>query len=288
MKKTLSYLLIILLSFSFTWGKVFSSEDTCGTRNGFDLYNCRVENVCEQYKSEKPTYSTEDYEEADNQTSEFHGQQSAAPALYNAKQLYRENIGNIYKCAIIQAQKNSLDFIKKQLSNELDDTIGGQIDLRVNRLELSANKIGCSLSDKQQVLNKLNVLRETTYEMCRYTSYLEYLKAYYAEVENNTRNFTTEEAIEAYWSDQLLRSFPSEGLPQLMDGIQNDIAQEISHTYKVFPLAYHAYSDYENNFPIHFLLEIVRWDFLLLRQWLYETLMPLAQLGLKVINAMSY
>jgi hypothetical protein len=67
-------------------------------------------------------------------------------------------------------------------------------------------------------------------------------------------------------------------LPTIINGIQTQIAKEISHSYKVFPIAYHAYSDYENNFPIHYLLEIVHADVLLLKTRLYETLMPIAQL----------
>lgn len=281
MKKILCFILIsCFFSLSSVWN-VFSQGDTCGEQSGFNRYNCRIENICENYKSEKPAYNTEDYEEADGQTPEFHGQQSFTPALDNAKALYRENMGNIYKCAIIQAQKNSLEFLKKQLSAEesgqLDDTIGGQIDLRVSRLDLSANRIGCALTNKDQIFNKLNVLKETTYEACRYVNYLEYLKSYYASTENQLN--TTERA-----SDSLVNS----ALPQMVDNAQNAIASEIAHTYKVFPIAFQAYSEYENNFPIHFLLEIIRWDFLLLRQGLYETLMPVAQLGLKVINAMSY
>jgi len=67
-------------------------------------------------------------------------------------------------------------------------------------------------------------------------------------------------------------------LPTIINSIETEIAQEISHSYKVFPIAYHAYSDYENNFPIHYLLEIVHADVILLKSRLYETLMPIAQL----------
>lgn len=282
MKKSLSIFLFFTLNLLYFPQNTFSSwDDFCGEQTWYELHSCRVENICEQYKSEKPTYSTENYESAEGQTPKFHGQQSNAAAFDNAKEIYRENIGNIYKCAMIQAQKNSLTFLEKQIklesSWELDDTIWGQIDLRINRLELSANTIGCSLTDKQRVLNKLNLLRETTYEACKYINYLEYLKSFYATTENNLPS-----------DPNAVGTMVLGELPNKIDGTQQAIAQEISHTYKVFPIAYHAYSEYENNFPIHFLLEIIAWDFLLLRQALYESLMPIAQFGLKVINAMSY
>lgn len=282
MKKfSLSFSIISLL-FLVSSGTTFGANESCGEETSFSLYTCRVENICEQYKSDKPSYTTEDYEEADGAQPKFHGQQSNTPALDAGKEIYRENMGNIYKCSIIAAQKNALEFLKDQLSwessGELDDTIGWQIDLRLNRLDLSANKIGCSLTEKDRILIKLNVLKETTYEACRYINYLEYLKSYYASVDNNLPD--DENSVKAKY-------LPGE-IPDQIGETNIKIAEEISHTYKVFPIAYHAYTEYENNFPIHFLLEIVRADFMILRTRLYETLMPIAQLGLKVINAMSY
>jgi len=187
-----------------------------------------------------------------------------------------------YKCSIIQAQKNALGFLKKQLSGEssweLDDTIWGQIDTRLNRLDLSANKIGCSLTEKDRILNKLNVLKETTHEACRYVNYLEYLKSHYSSVDSTL----PEDENSVKW-----KYLPGE-FSDKIGWVQARVAEEMSHTYKVFPIAYHAYTEYENNFPVHFLLEIIRADFMILRDRLYETLMPIAQLWLKVINAQSY
>lgn len=200
-------------------------------------------------------------------------------------------MGNIYKCAIIQSQRNALTFLSQQLqlekSGKLSDTIGGQIKLRISRLERSSSTIGCSLTDTKTIQNKLNILRETTYEACRYTNYLEYLKGHYAKI----NRFQNEEEYQNAYGDNaknIRENFPINQLPAMTNAIQADIAEEISHTYKVFPIAFHAYSEYENNFPIHFLLEIIRADFLILRKNLSATLMPIAQLGLKVINAMSY
>ncbi len=280
----------IVLLFSI-YGNVFWESDICGEWSGFSLYECRNKNICETYKSEKPTYIVKDYEVAENIKAKYFNQQSQAPALDAAKEIYRENIGNIYKCAMIQAQRNALTFLAKQLKQEdsgkLDDTIGGQIKLRIKRLERSSTVIGCALTDKENIQNKLNVLRETTYEACRYINYLEYLKGYYNKMDRFNND---EEYRNSYWDNakNIRKRFPVWELPAIINGIQSDIADEISHTYKVFPIAYRAYSEYENNFPIHFLLEIIRADFLILQKNLYATLMPIAQLWLKVINAMSY
>lgn len=285
------YILLFLSTFWYSTPHLFAAEsDSCGNQEGYGMYECRSQNICESYASEKPVYNVEDYGEAETAKAAFQNNQSHAPALDAAKELYRKNMGNIYKCAMIQAQKNALEFLmwelKQEKSWELDDSIWGQIELRVNRLEIAANTVGCTLSDGETIQNKLNILRETTTEACRYVSYLEYLKAHYQKTD---RFWDEAEYQNAYGTDAKLKGkFPLWEMPAIMNEVDSQIAEEISHTYKVFPIAYHAYSEYENNFPIHFLLEIVRADFMILRQRLKENLMPLAQLGLKVINATSY
>ena len=194
---------------------------------------------------------------------------------------------NIYKCAIIQSQINTLEnleeFIGQESSWRLTDSIGWQISLRVNRLEISASTIGCTLADDESIQNKLNLLYETTYQACKHVSYLEYLKSYY---EKTGTLFGDELEREAEWNNFSLKVTPQQ-VANDINARKNAVAEEISHTYQVFPIAYHAYSEYENNFPIHFLLEIIRADFMLLRENLRDNLMPIAQLGLKIINAMS-
>ena len=69
--------------------------------------------------------------------------------------------------------------------------------------------------------------------------------------------------------------------------IQSDITAEIEHSYELFPIAFHAYSEYENNYPIHALLQIIREDFMVLRDKLYDAVNPINQVWYKIMNAMS-
>ena len=62
---------------------------------------------------------------------------------------------------------------------------------------------------------------------------------------------------------------------------------EIDQTYKVFPLAFHAYTEYENNISIHFLLELIREDYITLRQKLHEAINPINQVVYKISWAMK-
>jgi hypothetical protein len=65
---TYSLFSVSLLLFS---APVYAEEDICGSQDGFGIYECRVKNVCEKYKSPKPVYNSQDYENAESQSPEF-------------------------------------------------------------------------------------------------------------------------------------------------------------------------------------------------------------------------
>ena len=280
MRKTFLQICLFLFLFSITL-PIYAVEDVCWSQRWYKLYECRLEKVCSEYTSEKPTYRVEDYLPAEEMSNAIEGVIQQASEFYNAKGLYRENMGSIYKCAMIQSQKNSLEFLITQLKQEssghLSDTLEWQMNQRINRLDISAGTIWCVLTDRDTIQNKLNILRETTHEACRYVNYLEYMKEYYS-----LPDVIANQLGEREWG------YPLTEIPESIAGIHLEISEEIAHTYKVFPIAYHSYSEYENNFPIHFLLEVIKADFKLVRNRFHETLMPIAQLGYKVINAMSY
>jgi len=68
--------------------------------------------------------------------------------------------------------------------------------------------------------------------------------------------------------------------------MKSEINDEITHTYKVFPYAYDAYTEYENNITIHFLLELIKEDYIVLREKLNKVLNPINQVVYKISNAM--
>jgi chromosome segregation ATPase len=112
--------------------------------------------------------------------------------------------------------------------------------------------------------------------MCRYVVYLEYLKSYYKipskllDTENkNNESYTFSETIRKSME------------------INNKIQEEKNHSYKVFPVVFHAYSEYENNLPSHLFLELIREDYLVIRDKLQDALSPINQVGYKIMNAMQ-
>ncbi|MDP2396643.1 MAG: hypothetical protein Q8S84_04390 [bacterium] len=51
-------------------------------------------------------------------------------------------------------------------------------------------------------------------------------------------------------------------------------------------MAFHALTEYENNISIHFLLELIKDDYIILREKLHEVINPINQVVYKISNAM--
>lgn len=260
----------------------FASWDdasTCETNEWMSLYSCRVKNICNSYKDWVSfLYDIENYENADDYKT---NNQLWYISLESAKDIYQKNISSIYKCAIINVQKKSLtklkeEFIKMENTWTLWNRIKSKIEAKIQKVELQWTSLGCKNSTETDIYSKLNILKQTTYEMCRYVVYLEYLKSYYKipskllDTENkNNESYTFSETIRKSME------------------VNNKIQEEKIHSYKVFPVVFHAYSEYENNLPSHLFLELIREDYLVIRDKLQDALSPINQVGYKIMNAMQ-
>lgn len=289
MSKKLLFLFLILIYSNTTHAQ------NCETiSDDFEKYTCRSEKSCELYNENKKIFNiekfktTQEYEASASIGDILFSSGSQSQILSQAINTYKENMNSIYKCAIIGAQKNSLYRIKQKLL-QLDKTwdIKKTIEPKINELILSLNTTGknneCINIDTNTVFNKLSILKQTTYLTCDYNFYMEYLKSYY----NNPANALgiTKEDLDRTDTDN--KAILITEADQISIGIQKQINTEIERAYKIFPIAYHAYSEYENNFPIHFLLELLKEDFYILRQKLDEVLNPINQVVYKISNAMK-
>lgn len=281
------FFLFLIISFFFI--KIsFAENQICETETAFALYECRVENICETYKTKNNVYKTEDYEKPDDyktgsDISSAEGNiRTASDIFQKVKKIYRENMSNIYRCAMINAQKKSLVRVKEKLislekTGELDDSIGRKIDKQINKIDLQATRLNCFNTSNDDIYNKLNILKETTYETCKYRNYLEYMKEY-ANIPKNLVDTETD-------SEEVNYSF--QYLQNELFWLQWKIDTEIEHMYNVFPIVFHAYGEYENNLAAHIMLEVIYGDYLILRQKLHETINPINQVGYKIMNAMQ-
>ena len=269
------YFFIITFLLFFSINKNSFAEDLiCETKNWFDKYQCRVQQICNPYiKINKdikyePVVITSIYSEASNDYW-----------IEEVKDEYRKNMNDIYSCWILKSQKKSLQLpldklIKMEKSWELWDKASKTIQERLSKIGLSSKALKCKdIWDK--IYNKQFVLQQSTYELCKYVTYLEYLKEYNSTLKNSIKS---DDKRKSFWISELLNK---------NENIQDDINNEIEHSFKVYPIVFNSYSEYENNFPIHILLELIRDDFATFRDKLYKTISPINQLVYKISNAMS-
>ena len=286
-KKILSILIIILILtwFSLKFSKALEESPeklTTDDKFYYQLYLDNVKNKCWKYKPEKPTSKPDNYEKKLSL-------KDIKSAIYwdnifeKWKKQYRDNQNSIYKCSIIQIQQNSLSLIKKELlplekTWVLKSSLGKKINLKETKLKSIAKKEWCKITEKEKIFSKKEVLKESTYELCKYTFYLEYLKKYFNNIERSLKVSKTQKETKSYRISQIVESHSQ---------IQNSIENEKKHSYKVFELAYQSYIEYENNLPNHILLELIKEDFITYRKKLHETLGPLNQVLYKIVNAMN-
>lgn len=181
-------------------------------------------------------------------------------------------MNNLYKCALVDIQLNAI-----QTTRDLDKDpdVASRIDTRLdNKIQLLKKRAQfCNdTGNSTQTVKKLEVLKQSTYEICKYTNYLYYLKEYSSTLGNTL--------------DPEIPEIQVLDILEAQSGISNDIQQELNHSLKVFPLAYNAYVQYENHIAIHFMLELIREDFIVLRTRLQQVLGPISQLVYKASNSM--
>ena len=283
-KKIISTILLSFFVFSiFSINFIFAESDNnslCWGKYWQDRYNCEIKNYCEIYKkqSKNLNFKWEDYFEKSKSWEEI--------LLENAKKKYRKNQNSIYACNIIKLQQNSFKLVKKLLKWDktwiVTSKINQKIELRIEKLKTIAREKKCiSPNNKEEgnsIINKQQLLNESAYEYCKYNFYLDYLKNHYKNVENSNKEFL--------WKTKQ-KSYKIWQIANLQNKIQQDIIEEENHSAKVFDMAFATYIDYENNHPVHILLELIKEDFIVLRQKLYEAISPINQVVYKISNAMS-
>ncbi len=289
--------LIFIFSLIF-WYQVYAEKNCNSEQDIYKQYQCYEKEVCEKEfrnpKEKNPNdnkihYQTKKYKNAleyENTTEEENKNpllrvEREEKAFKKAVLNYKENMNNIYKCSLLATQYNSLRKVKDKLkkNKEVKENIVDKIDEYLKKIEIKMNswETQCKNIDKKESYQKLIVLREVTFETCKYRYYLEYLKDYYNQSITFVRD---DEETKKNWESVKY-------IEKKVFWIQNAISKEIEASYKIFPIAYARYSEYENNFPIHVLLLIIKEDYIVLRKNLHSVLNPLNQVVYKISNAMS-
>jgi len=293
MNKKIKYSIIsvIILSIILWYFQLSADEKNL---SWYDLYLERNSQLCTQYKPEKPIFSAEnDYKDFWSNTDEEENKTSDKSAvdgndLEVAKHKYKETMNNIYKCALLSAQERSIKFITDTLKEKNEVTAyTKEFDAKKKRLEISIKANKCSYTNKTTRANdQINVVQQSTFEICKYNNYLEYLLEYNSVIANVIEQ---DKQSAENWDDsnQITETYNITAIANLEKQKKQEIRDEIERAYKIFPIAFQAYTEYENNLPVHDLLTMLQNDFIEFRLDLHKNLNPINQVVYKISNAMK-
>lgn len=293
----------IILSIWFWIGLSFWNTNPWVTHSDktlYDLYEERVINHCGEYKIDNNIEIIYLMDESNN----YPNLNSSSPInwyiswrdLEFAKKRYYWNMDSIYECAISASKTRSLELLKIAIDNnaEIKSRLLPKIESELRKISQEQNnkdwKNKCKINDeKNNAIVKSSVLKQTTYEICRYNYYLEYLKEYNQWINQIIAMDNAIKKENENYETTIENSNNSIAIRKVLELERQKISQidrEIEEAYKAFPMAFHAYSEYENFLSSHILLELIREDYALFRESLHKTLTPINQVWYKAINAM--
>lgn len=281
---SLSILIIFIInifSVNFSYAEDDSETSLCWNKIWEERYNCQVINYCDQYKPEEIIHKSEPY---------FKTDESWEQSLFkNAKKKYRENQNAIYSCSVIKLQRNSYNSVLKKLV-KIDKTwslmskINDKISLKLEKLDVIEKQKECIQLKNKEEWNSLQfkqkVLDESAYEYCKYNFYLDFLNNHFDNIQNSNKEYFSE-------TESKTDNYKIAQIAGIQSKLKQDIINEQDHSAKVFSMVFHTYIDYENNHPVHILLELIKEDFVVLRRKIHEFISPLNQVVYKISNAMS-
>ncbi len=298
MKKNI-IIISLIITFIFT-NNVFSSDKYLNDLSWYELYQKRVTDVCSLYKfdsnNSETIYLMDDSNKylnldknlwIESDTIDIVGEwmknsYRVWKDIELAKEQYKTNMDWIYNCAVNKANFRWLSLVKKTINNypelkEYENIIDQkQNEIKMN-LESSWESSKCKLnSEKNDPIIKANVLKQATYELCRYNYYLEYLKEVNDDISKLDESVISD-SENAVWINKIL---------EIQSNKIQEINKEIEDAYRAFPIAFKAYSEYENYITSHILLELLRQNYLKFREELHKNLNPINQVVYKISNAM--
>ena len=289
----LKVFLVLIIFLKFATIDTNASSIECVGKKWYDLYKCQVEKVCleQEYSknAEKVVKLDKFYEENISYEKVKYWflnvekwEQKSIPNIKKAKYLYRENQNKIYKCGIINSQidafKNIEEFVKKTDKTSIikQKTIK-KAKTKIDKLKKIYNK-KCEIVTEPTAMKKI-ILDQSSTELCRYMYYLWYLDA---------RNKGSLWIPTWSGSKNKEKSIPISAIWEKVSITQKEIVDEMSHSLKLYPLAFDSYVQYDSFFRLHIMLELLKEDYIVFRDKLNNALYPINQVIYKIINAQSF
>lgn len=259
--------------------------ETCNWQN--NVYDGDISFYEKDKKIIKKTLEYNDYQYYKQQEWFF----SVSP-FDKAQEIYKTNMKNIYQCGMNQIKQKSIKQIEKNSKVNVPSLKKELLRFFV-RQELKLKNAECVRKKKpEDMVTKEEFLKITTYEMCKYQTYLQYLKEdYYWDLSNiapdnlKLKDINTQKQIDNLWNAEKKSIYV---VLEEQRVAKNNIDKEIARTYSIFKKAYRTYLAYEWNYNIHLWLEVLKVDIKTYNKILKWVLWPLAQVVPKILNAMRH
>lgn len=204
--------------------------------------------------------------------------------LEKASFVYKETMGTVYACAVINAK---LKIIKGLLNNVTiaKSNIKQGLEKQESMLTKQIDGKFCrNVSDGTKELSiKKILLDNTTYQYCNYRQYLYYLD--YTSRNNLDLYFKSKNIPNGTTDSSLLKE--TDGTATYIKYQNEHIKREITHVKEIFPQAIVAYTEFERTYASHIILELILQDYIDLRATLKQLLNPIGQVIYKISNCQS-
>ena len=274
-KTVLSILLISVILWNITVFAVDQTENimACNDKEGFELYKCELKEICLE----------QDYWKTKDKIVWLEKNYDNEPELEEAKKTYRFNQNVIYKCWVLGSQEKAFNELTIKLVKLTDKTgilttkIIPKIEEKlkqIKQLKLSNKCTNINYSAINKKALKKIALDQSTLEYCSYKYYLHFLN----NREEKDLSVAFPEWKKAIWTKEI---------NSIIIDNKNAIQDEMSHSMKMYPLAFETYVQYDSFIKIHIVLELLKEDYRAFRNKLYQTLHAINQVIYKIINAQS-
>jgi hypothetical protein len=313
MKKTLLFIYVVICTNILGWEYLYAAEKTICDIKEKSCYDEQIK-VCtsskspwgewpglwaltekyEEFKPEKINEMIQKISQAETGDDEKKTMQKKLDTLNSniyggfrageaARLLYRRNMNQIFSCAVIASRYTKLEKLENTIGNKSGaSNILESIKKEKKRYEGLMTKKTCLQNGSEQASDKVvdRLAVSATWEYCRYTYYLDYLKA------NVTNDFSAAVEIDAKIGGNTGSALPTtDAAVQRMTKWINTLDQERSRANTTVPKAVMAFAEMDRTYITHILLVIIYDDYIKLRDHLNTYLTIVSQTFEKAYNA---
>lgn len=191
--------------------------------------------------------------------------------LEKASYVYKETMGSIYACAVMNAKVRITDNLITNIPTT-QSNLKQKLKNQLSNLRKKMETDGCrEIGNTAELSLKKTLLDNTTYQYCNYRQYLYYLQ------------MSSKRTLSEYFTGSVNQGNTDSAAVEISKA-SDKIATEISHTKEVYPQAMVAFMEFEKTYASHVVLQFILQDYIDLRTSLKQVLNPIGQVIYKASN----